>query len=275
MKRIIGLAIALLFFYTGCGHIENLESKDYTPPTIKYQPKIYYPAQAQENSLSGVAKVMLYIDNEGLVKKADLVKSSGYQVLDSAALNYCWELIFNPAMGNGRPIGARLNWDIKFNISDKNHLAYKFIYDIINLYSEVPGSLPSERNRIQNIILTKDSEFVQNMTDVLNFNNTIEQVLLPETSAKWKKDWDNYPLSFLLYYDFMQRFPEYEELAAVKVKMLNALKHDIKFIKNTPGLDSDNQRKREMLLWKLDKFAKDNFPEITPEKLGGSLEINS
>ncbi len=275
MKRMIGLALACLFFYIGCGHVQNLEDQNYVPPTVKYQPKIFYPAIAQENSLAGIARLVLYVDKDGLVKKVDLIKSSGYKALDSAAENYCWNIIFNPALGYGRPIGSRLNWEIKFNISDKNQLAFQFIYDMQNYYSEIPGSLPSERERIQKLILIRDSEFVQNMTDVLNFNSTIEQVLLSNTADNWKKDWDTYPLSFLLYYDFMQRFPDYEDLAAVKTQMLNALKHDIRFIKNTPGLDDERQRSREMLLWKLDKFAKEKFPGIPPGELDGSLEINS
>ena len=275
MKRIIGLIIACLFFYTGCAHIENLENKNYSPPTVKYQPKIFYPAHAQKNSNTGVTKFMLYVDKDGRVKKVDLVKSSGYGTLDSAAEDYCWNIIFNPAMGYGRPIGARLNWEIKFNISDKNNLAFQFVYDLENLYKEAAFTLPSERERIQKLILIKDSEFVHNMTDVLNFNSTIEQVLLPTTLAEWKNDWNSYPLSFLLYYDFIQRFPDFNDLSEVKVQMLNALKHDIRFIKNTPVLESDKQKTREMLLWKLNKFAKDKFPGITPDELGGSLEINS
>ncbi len=275
MKRMIVLAIACLFFYIGCGHVQNIEEGNYVPPTVKYQPKIFYPAHAQENSITGITKLMLYIDKDGQVKKVDLVKSSGNQVLDSAAENYCWNIVFNPALGNGRPIGSRLNWEIKFNMSNKNQLAFQYIYDMQSYFNEINGSLPSERKRIQKLILIRDSEFVHNMTDILNFNNTIEQVLLSTTSAEWKKDWDVYPLSFLLYYDFMQRFPDYEDLAAVKTQMLNALKHDIRFIKKTPGLDSDRQKSREMLLWKLEKFAKEKFPGIAPGELDGSLEINS
>jgi len=275
MKRFIGIALACFFLYAGCGHVGNLENKDYVPPTVKSQPKIFYPAAAQQNSLSGAAKVVVYVDKEGKVRKVDIVKSSGYEILDKAAIEFCKNTVFNPALGNGRPIGARLNWEIKFNISDRNRLAQEFIYEISSLYNELSISLPSERERIQQLILIKDSEFVQNTTDVLNFNTTIGKVILPEITANWEKDWDSFPLSFLLYYDFIQRFPDYRDIGAVKIQMLNALKRDIRYIKNTTVIDNEKQRSKDMLLWKLKQFAKENYPGVTPEELDENVQMSS
>ncbi len=275
MKGIIGLAVAGLFLYTGCAHVENFESKNYTPPEIKYQPKIFYPASAQENYIMGTANCMLYVDKEGRVKKVDLLKSSGYQLLDSAAESYCRDLVFTPALGDGKPIGSRVNWKVRFNISDINDFSMKFVYNMQNLYYEVTNSLPSEKEGYEQKILLLDNEFVHKSTDFLNFNSTIERVLLPKTSEGWKKDWGTYPLSFLLYFDFMQRFPEFRDSSAVKLQMLNAFKHDLKLIKNSPGTNMEKEKTREMLLLKLQKFAKDYFPEISPDEFSGSPDVSA
>lgn len=263
MKRIIGIVLAAFFFFVSCGHLKNLETRDYTPPTLKYQPKIFYPVQAQENSLTGMTKLMVYVDKEGRVRRANLLESSGYQVLDSTAEKYCRNMIFNPALGNGKPIGVWLKLNVKFDVNRENLVSRRFVHEISKLYKKAATSLPADREQIQKLILTKDSEFVTNMTDALNFNQTIKKVLLPETVNDWKTYWDSYPLSFLLYYDFMQRFPDYRELKAVETKMRNALKHDVNFIKNTPELKNEKQGSRERLLHRLQEFSRNNSLNIS------------
>ncbi len=258
MKRVIGIILATFFLLDGCGHMKNLDTKDYTPPTLKYQPKIFYPVQAQENSLTGMAKMMVYVDKEGRVRRVNLLESSGYLVLDSAAEKYCRNIVFNPALGNGKPIGVWLKMKIKFDVNHENQVTKRFVHEITNLYKKAASSLPPEKERLQKLILAKDSEFVDNMTDALNFNNTIEKVLLPETVSEWNKYWDTYPLSFLLYYDFMQRFPQYGDRKSVKIRMLDAIKHDIHFIENTLESENDNKDAGERLLRKLQEFIKND-----------------
>ena len=263
MKRNLGIVLTAFFFLVSCGHVKNLENKNYTPPTLKYQPKIFYPVVAQENSLTGMTKMMVYIDKEGRVRRVNLLESSGYRVLDSTAEKYCRTMVFNPALGNGKPIGVWLKLKVKFDVNHENLVSRRFVHEISKLYKKAATSLPPERDQIQRLILTKDSEFVKKMTDALNFNNTIEKVLLPGTVDDWKTYWDSYPLSFLLYYDFTQRFPKYGELKSVEKQMHDALKHDIRFIENSPELRKDKQGAREKLLRKLQKFAKDKSLNIS------------
>ncbi len=257
MKRILEILLAGLFIYAGCSHTGNLETNNYVAPTLKYQPKIFYPVQAQENFFTGITRTKAYVDSDGIVRKVYLLNSSGFPVLDSTAMTYCRNIMFNPALKGGKPIGVWLTLKIEFDVKNENLIARRFIHQVTNLYKEADASLPPERERIQKLILAKDSEFVRSMTDALNFNRTIEKVLQRKTVGDWKTYWDGYPLSFLLYYDFMQRFPDFGELPAVKAEMLKALTYDIRFIKNTPELESGKEGARERLLQKLQEFADD------------------
>ncbi len=258
MKIIIGIILTGIIFYTGCGNVGNFAIKGYTPPTVKHVPKVFYPVEAQENSISGNTEFMLYVDNEGRVVKTYLLKSSGYSILDSTAENYCRDLIFNPALGNGKPIGARLNWKVNFDVKYEDLAARQFIFEMNSLYRELDGSLPKEREEIMREIIAKDIRFVRQMTDELNFNRTIKKVLLPKTVTAWRRYLDNYPLPFLLFYDFIQRFPDYSKLPAVRIKMLDELNNDIRFIKNMPNLDRGKKGTRKILLRKLQYFSGDN-----------------
>jgi len=169
-------------------------------------------------------------------------------------------MVFNPALGNGRPIGVWIKLKIKFDVNRENTIAQRFVHEINNLYKKTSVTLPSEKEHIQTLILAKDSEFVKNMTDALNFNRTIKKVLLPETVSDWEKYWDTYPLTFLLYYDFMHRFPDFRERKSVETQMLNALRYDIHFIENTPELENSNKGAKERLLQKLQELTRNNSP---------------
>jgi TonB family protein len=256
-------------FTIACAHnIERIEEQNYVPAVLKSQPRIIYPMDAQEKSFSGSARMIISISDVGTVGKVFLEKSSGYEILDNAAIEYCKNLVFVPAKVNDKPVYSRLRWEFKFNISGLDESAKKYIYEIKNLYNALGHSSSSERKIIEQEILMKHNNFVEKMTDALNFNSTSEQVILPEISAEWKKDWNNWPLSFLLYYDFLVRFPEYDNQASVKTQLVKSIKYDIQYIRNTPDLNSDVKTGKENILMRIKSFISNHYPDITLDDLG-------
>ena len=266
--------ILLMLVGLACSH--NIEKQEnFIPPTVKNAPRLIYPRIAQENLYAGTAKIDILVNKTGTVNNVYIKKSSGYNVLDHSALDYCKNLTFNPAIRNGEPVDSRVEWEIKFNFTDKNMEAYNFIRDIKNLFLKVEFAIPNKRNDIEYEILKKDKEFVQNFKDGLNFNAVIGQILLPQLTSLWEKDWDAFPLSFLLYYDFMQRFPDYDSLAVVKELLHNSLKSDILYIKNTQTEDQKVQIEKQNILNKIQKFVEKNYPDMNLDDLGLNWKAES
>ena len=253
--------------FISCAHNTDFsEYPNYTPPSVKYKPRLLYPRSAQENSYAGNAKVMIMISKEGTAEWVKITKSSGYDVLDTAALAFCKNMQFNPAMNNGKPINSKMEWEIKFNFYEQPWDVNKYVYEIHNLYREYSYSGAFVREKILDKILAKHIEFVKNMKDGLNFNLYIGKVISPDLSAQWDEDWNTWPLSFLLFHDFIQRFPDYDNLKKVKAELSKSVKMDIQYIKSIPVNNVKAKEGKDYILYRIKKFMKDNYPGILPEE---------
>ena len=263
--------VGLSFIFMSCAG--NLEvTRDFTPPTIKEQPRMLYPKSAQEKSYTGDSKVVIVISETGTVNKVDVVESSGFDVLDEAAVEYCKGLLFYPAQRYGKPVYSRMEMEIKFDLSEPVWSAKYYVYAVKDCYVRLVelnqfagNNINVKRNEIENEILNWHNEFVQNMTDVVNFNFYVGQVISPELSAEWKNDWNTWPLSFLLYHDFIQRFQDYDSLAEVKIRLRNSLKEDIQYIENNIVEGANAQIGKAKLLIRIKRFMDDNYPDVSTE----------
>lgn len=267
MKRYINITLTILaVLLISCGHeTEKYDMQNYTPPSLKYRPRLLYPSIAQENAYTGNPKVIISISKAGTVVKTDLINSSGYEILDNAALAFCSDLIFNPAVRNGQPVISKMAWEIKFNFYEQPWDAEKYVKEIELLYKEYENAEQSGKNEILRKILALHNEFVSNMKDGVNFNFIIEKVISNNLSNEWKRDWDSWPLSFLLFHDFLQRFPDYDSLENAKAQLMNAVKIDIQYIQNISVNDSKVKDAKDYIILRINQFIKDRYPNISSE----------
>ncbi len=84
-------------------------------PTPKYSPKPVYPDRARTAEMEGQAIVEALVDVDGTVMNVKLVKSSGFDILDQAALAAARKWTFTPAEQRGQPV--RVPVSIPFNFS--------------------------------------------------------------------------------------------------------------------------------------------------------------
>ncbi len=263
MTRYAGLTLILfLLMNLSCGYNSNIiEDQNYTPPTQINHPRILYPRIAQENSHSGSATVLFEITKKGNVADAVIVKTSGSDALDNSALEYCHGLLFEPAKVNGKPINIKMTKELKFRISKMDMEANNYVMDIKRLYSFLEYADPSVKLILERQILQKHIEFIGEMKDALNFNSYSAEVLSSKVLSEWKKDWDSWPLSFLLFHDFIQRYPDYDSLQYVKKLLYRALNYDIKYINNTANSGPGSITEKENILSKIMKFVSVNYPD--------------
>ena len=277
MTRYINLVFILtLLVNLSCGHNGNLtKDKNYTLPVQKNQPRLLYPKTAQENSFTGNSKLLFQINKTGTVDKVNVVRSSGSELLDNAAVEYCKNLLFYPATRNGEPTPSVMSIEIKFHISNQDMDAFNYVQNVNWLYKKLLFAGQSERNMIEKEILERHNQFIVAMRDGINFNKYVAQVILPSVLAEWKRDWNAWPLSFLLYHDFIQRFPDYDSIASVKNLLHNAVKYDMEYINNTPTYDSKSTGEKEDILMKIRGFIANHYPDIKIEEIGIAIKIKS
>jgi TonB family protein len=262
MKKNIILTLAIIIFSGfGCSHYIE-QNQTFEPPSLKNQPRLFYPKIAQQQSLMGKTKVIIYISKTGEVENARVLKSSGFSVLDTAAVNYCKTFTFYPAKRNGKEVNSNLEMNIKFNLADQDYNPNEYVQSINDLYSKLEGAKGNEKNEIEKEILNGHSEFLKKMKDALNFNIYVEKVISTKLAVEWKNSWDSWPLSFLLYQDFIERFPNYDNIPEVKQLLFQALKFDLRYINISSSANSDEQKEKENLLINIRQFVEKNYPDF-------------
>jgi TonB family protein len=274
-KNII-VGMLMLFIIAACSSVEKITEQSYTPPSVKIQPRLLYPKYAQENGYTGIAKAIVSISKTGEVEKVQVYKSSGYDILDKAAEDYCKQLTFNPAIRNGNNVSAKITWQIDFNISDYNMDANSYMFQIQKLYgSYARTSDAAEKKHLESEILARHNQFVMDMKDALSFNYVLGKVVSSEIFDEWKNKWDSWPLSFLIYHDFMQRFNDYDSLLVVKSLMIKALQFDLEYIENSTDHNLRSQNGKERIINFIKNFVKKNYPDINLDDKKISMHVES
>jgi len=89
------------------------------PKQISEIPAVY-PPEAEKYNIEGKVGIKLLINDKGNVTKHIIYKSSGFNVLDSAAIGYATGLKFTPALANDEPISIWLSFLVNYKILKKH-----------------------------------------------------------------------------------------------------------------------------------------------------------
>jgi protein TonB len=87
-----------------------------TQPTFVEQAEHIYPPEASRRHQQGVVVLMLYISGSGALDKIEIVKSSGYPLLDAAAIREMKLSKFEPAMDGAIPIRSRAQASVTYRL---------------------------------------------------------------------------------------------------------------------------------------------------------------
>lgn len=98
---------------TGSGGVRTQPSADH----LRNRPPPY-PESARRNRQEGVVYLLVTVTAEGRASEVRLHRSSGYPVLDEAALNAVRRYRFKPATMGGFPVASTTIQPIRFNLKD-------------------------------------------------------------------------------------------------------------------------------------------------------------
>jgi TonB family protein len=263
MKSIITIIATAILLLSGCSHyFDDVSNSEIVLPTIKELPALIYPKTAQQKNYTGKTSVYVFVSKEGTVLETDVYKSSGYDVLDSAALDYCKKITFNPATVNKTPVNSRTIFTIKFDLSDQQSFARAYVAEIDKLLEELSEAAESEKFQIQKEILFTHKEFLGNVPAGSNPNSTLMKVIADDLAEEWRPYRKSCPLTFLVYYDFLKRFPTYNDISSVKNELTKAVNNDLKTLEKTPVGDFDNPAERDKLSLLIRNYIKTNYPDL-------------
>jgi TonB family protein len=87
------------------------------PPEMIYEEIPEYPRLAKDLGWEGTVWVKALVDILGDVRNAMVFKSSGYNLLDQAAVEAAYKCKFKPAIQNGRPVSVWVTYSVEFAIT--------------------------------------------------------------------------------------------------------------------------------------------------------------
>lgn len=275
MKKLIYILLSTMILLSACSSSKQMLNEDVTSPVLKKEPKLIYPLNAQENNQSGTSTILFSITKDGVVSQTRIQNSSGYEELDRAAENYCKGLFFAPAQQSGEVISSNMRWDVEFNLNDfRKGMKWK-TKEVKELYKDVAALNGKDKLAVQKEILQHHEDVIRNNKDVLKLNEYIYSVIKTESQGKWKSISNSYPLTFLLYHDFISRFADYDSLYLVKTKMEYAINQDLEYLQSTSNVPSDYRVNRQMLIKKIKAFVQQNYPDMNLNGLNGEMKNNA
>jgi TonB family protein len=86
-------------------------------PRFLFKPNLVYPAAARSFEYEGTVYVKALLDLDGSVMRIAVVKSSGYPILDSSAVNYIANAKFSPAEQHQKPVRVWIGQTITFRLN--------------------------------------------------------------------------------------------------------------------------------------------------------------
>jgi protein TonB len=78
----------------------------------------YYPRIARRNGYEGVVLLNLLVSENGRVENAEIVRSSGYKILDREAEKAVREWHFAPAEQAGEPVASHVEVPVVFRLGE-------------------------------------------------------------------------------------------------------------------------------------------------------------
>ncbi len=89
-----------------------------TPLAYGDNPPPAYPSTARRRGWEGEVRLLVTVTATGRVSKITIAHSSGYQILDRAAVSSVYRWRFQAAMRNGRKVPGQVMVPIRFSIKD-------------------------------------------------------------------------------------------------------------------------------------------------------------
>jgi periplasmic protein TonB len=84
-------------------------------PTEEIRSRVEYPVLANRQGIEGVVYLELFIDEDGVIRRIEILREPGYG-LGAAAAAAFEGVTVTPAEANGRPVAVRFRYPVRFEL---------------------------------------------------------------------------------------------------------------------------------------------------------------
>lgn len=167
--------------------------------------KLFYPDEALERGLEGRAIVSLLVREDGRTGNVQIYGSSGYHLLDSAAVRTAKTFVFSPAIVKNKPVKSSVIMPVEFKLRDIDFNTW--INEVFFIQRKIECWY--RREDIEELYsFYKKMIYSTRFTQGLEMNDYIREAVLETTAQLWKGYWLTYPASSILFIDVIYRYPD-------------------------------------------------------------------
>ncbi len=229
MKRILLISLSFIILFAGCYLGKNV------PPKLdKKSLVVIYPPEARAKRIEGKVGLSILIGTDGKVKDAQLSKTSGYPILDQAALQIARLARFRPARINNKPKEVWVGWTLIFQIKKQQVDPPKWKTQVENLEREIHRTKGLKRDQLVQELFYQYKDFAEYLIDhpQRNYNKYILDVVEKPIQKKWSSFKETYSAPFILFDDFVARFPRSEYTPEAKLYLEQYIEFAIKDLRS-------------------------------------------
>jgi len=239
------------------------------PPTLLKKVEPDYPREAEEKELEGRVEMYLLVTKTGDVSLVRISKSSGFKILDNAAIEYAKKLRFDPATEKGNPINVWLSWMVNYETIAGYFVPKVYVGKVLELFELADQFNGDEKKRILQEILYEHEDYIRHILENphLNYNEEIINLVSVEVYECWENLWQYWPLGFVVFHDFVIRYPDSEHVAYATARLLSLIKTDIERIKDAALYDAKIRKKKDLFFKTIYTFLNDKYPQAITEEL--------
>jgi len=259
MKKELFCIFIIFLLVAGCTH-RQMKTKALPLPHLKEEATLRYPVAAQQQGLEGTVKLKLLVNEQGAVTNVTILQSSGVAMLDDAAVEYAGGLKFYPPIANGKPAPAAVSWNVRFELSKVNRFAAAYVNRIEDLIKKAAQADSQEKNKLLGEMLAAHVEYANGMSDNIHYNDYIEKIIRAETLAQWRDIWHDCPLRFVVFDDFLGRYPDYTKKSSALALLRKMMREDIEYVKQLYRSGAIKKNKTDYILNKIENFANEKYP---------------
>ncbi len=255
MKKIIRLGfvggLLILTGLTGCYLGVNRP-----PQLIKNSIVVIYPPEARAKKIEGRVEVSILVDKTGRVKQAQIAKTSGYPILDDAALQIAQLARFKPARLHGKKQAVWVVWPLVFKIKRQKLDPKAWQQEVLRLEQRIKETKGTQQQQLIEDLFFRYKDFAEYLVDhpEKNFNEQIRVVVQKSTRKRWKQFWDVYSAPFALFDDFVTRFPGHEFTPEARLYLEQYLEYAISDLQTNRHKGTLSPRMRDELLAHLQAY---------------------
>ncbi len=198
--------LLLLGLTLGCG------TTRFRSPKVISDKKLNYPLSAQINKIEGSVVVGVFVSKQGQPVDIRLFQSSGSKDLDNAALKFAGETKFEPALLDGRPIGAWTKLILRYKLSEVYFEENRWLSNVLHLQKKAKVEKDSaRREEILKTLYTKYVglvNYVNRNESAVDINYSIDRTISPTMRKRYKPFLKIIPITFAVFDDFLGKYPD-------------------------------------------------------------------